>query len=438
VACRDHTGTEWIGLPSLTGAKTMIIAYEVQGAAPDVRLVDLARADAPIFPLQSLGAGEQVELEALLYTETSTDLGLSPGPLQPTTSATAGQKLPPPATGAVFHRSLGPHLDASWAPSTTVSSALASFRVPTQTSTECVGFDLEPRSLPGARLPMWWTQLDAGSALVGTANAALFRLRDGVIQRLTVSATLGAALSGGLVDPGGQLWLVSTFGQLFRGGIDNDGVLTATLVSTAPEPATFRWFDGDFDPSDFDLIMLSRTGQLWRFDGSAWTKLLTLDTPGTQRWDGGVLRVGPHHVLAAIDSDLRIFSVVAGTAAPVAFGPFPFESVDAMTASPLGPVLAISSAPALYVYRDPGLTALSGVFSPLYILTLTPFRNGVLGVSAEGVAYQYVPTRACPAVQATRGHHGIAILGVGRSVAVVGDDLQDGTSIDVTFARPRN
>jgi hypothetical protein len=440
-SCTPKAGTQWIDLPPLGAAKSLIISFEIAGKAPDVRFVDLARADEPIIPIQSVSAGEQVELEALLYSSTSTQLGLSPGPLQATTSATASRKLPTPLAGGLFHRSLGPHLDSAWTPSTTVSSVLASFRLPVEASTDCVRFDLEPRSQPSVKIPIWWTQLDADSALVGSLNQSqpvVIRVRDGAIDALTVSATLAAVLSGGRVDPGRQLWLLSQFGQLFRGGIDNNGVLTATLVSTAPEPTSFRWIDGDFDPSDLDLILLSMTGQLWRYDGRAWTKLLTFETPsGIVQWNGGVLRLGPHHVLAGIDSDPSIVSVVAGAVAPLP-GLLRFEAVQAMSASPIGSVLAISAAPALFVYRDSGLTQLPNAFSPANIVSLLPFRSGVLGVSTEGIGQQYLPTGACPGVPSTLGHHGIAVLGLGPSVAFIGDDLRDLSSLDLTFARPRN
>jgi hypothetical protein len=329
---------------------------------------------------------------------------------------------------------LGPHLDAAWALSTTVSSALASFRLPAKTSTACVGFDLVAASVPGAKVLGWWAQYDSESGLIGAGGTTVTLIRDGSVVPLSVSATLATNITAGAVIDG-QLWLGTGLGYLLRGRLDGNR-LTASFVSAAPEVTAFRWIDGDATTAVTDILALSTTGHLWRFDGQTWTSVATFQAPsGYQQWNGGVLRLSLHRFLAALVSDPRILLVDAQGVTQVPFPSFAFELIESLSDTALGPVAAISSK--LYVYRNGTFTALRNDYSATSFLAVVPFRDGAIGVSTDGLIQQYLPTGACPVTASTLGHTGYAILHVGESLVFAGDDLRDLASVELTFARPR-
>jgi hypothetical protein len=438
--CGASSRIEWIGLPDLTGARTLVAAYEASGDAPDVRVIDLAAASARIFPLRPLDSGVAVMLEALTYPESPSDLGLHDGELETAPPGTPGMRIADLRSNVarIFHRSVAPSLDAAWTPSASVSAALSSVRVPIATSTACTAFDLTRVTMTGTIGSAGTAvTLDAESALITTYDGLVFRVRGGAIQTLTLTGTDSDTITSAMVDQSGELWIAKYSGGLFRGRVTGDQ-LALEQVSRAPMPQSIGWMDGNTDPSSFEILLLSWRGLLWRFDGQTWTLLYQFSSgPSQDHYRGGVAYLGRRQALAALDSDSHIYRLDDRVATAIAAAPGTLDTPTALIRTErLGPVASVGTD--LYVYREPAFVAIWNDYPSTSTLdALAPFGSGVLGASYDGWVQQYLPSSACPGV-GVKVSLGARFLARAGADVVLAGNTPAGSSFEIALLRPRS
>jgi hypothetical protein len=431
--CAPSASFDWIGFPQLNGARTIVIALEESGEATLVQAVDVTTSSAPLFR-RALSNGQPAKLEALVFTQTATAIGLPLGPLLAAEAGAPSRRLPDPVptNGALFDRELAPQLAQRWSSTGTLTGALASFRLPVHTSTACVLFDLHAIRVQAAGNPSWAAAVDTDTGLVGTFDGHLVRVRDGTADLLAVTSSEAMNITGGMVDASGQLWIAG-FGYLARASIVGDRLITQVVTST-DDASAIHWLAADTSASNFEFLTMTFDGRVRRYDGRAWTLLYNFDV--MPRFQGGLVRLGPGRALFALDTDPEVLllqgSQLTQLPLPMAVS---LDVIGVLADIPgLGPLASISNH--ISVFDGEGFASIPGDLSSVEFHAVAPFNGGFVGISFDGRINQYMRSGICPFIQDTSHANGRFMFPIGKGLAFVGEDPVDGT-LTITFGRPR-
>lgn len=418
-ACSD--AVVWLEPPPLQDEATLLLAL----VSPDRTQLRAFRLEPRPEVISFDAPPEVLRLEALLYAEPLDTLGLEAGTV-PLLSGGEGAFVPVPDRS--FRAELTGRMASAWS-SEPPSEAVATLRIPAAMPTGCREPMTATFALPGAEQPVSFiVALDDTTALIG-AETRLY-VFDGDEPREITPLPAGLPLRAAAIDPDGTLW----FGgdrELWRGRYEG-GVLSAEpIAEKAPSASALLQWLATAGPA---LFVLSREGELFRFDRATrvWTSLHQF--PPSEYDEGGVVALGPDQAAAVLGSEntivrVRTTSVTTETLA-----------LDSVGMSGLGLIpglgLFIGTTSGTVVFQREGQwmirtdTRFGG-----RVRQVLPFGRGAILAGGSGVTSEYDAVRNtfCPANPraASSVYDGAAL---GSSVLLGGSRSGDRTAI--TLIRP--
>lgn len=411
-------------LPPQTGAKTLLLAVERRSeASAEVQGFDLALTPEPSFALDGLDTEEELQLGAVFYAETLSELGLEVGS-QATSSefcfhvAAIDRRAPL----ASFRRTIGPEGATPLESTTELQTTLAAARL-LPSADACLAFeetfDRELIKLDATQDSTFASRLFDGSVLVGTQAVTIGPHR-GTIWLLTDRGASTQVERVDLLDANGEpLRLPAGHEPTWTGFQAPDGaIILSDAVNAWLQIAEFRreasgpklvisstraYAPSDQDRPETGESLRGRYKWLQKSGPGEPGEIFALSWEGHfERWVPGqppelihdfgdftgilshaaLIRLGPGEAMAGFNSSPFIVHYANGSVRMelVAEG----AGISALAVHPSGPVYAANANSAIYTRTEGGEWRLDRdlqLGAP--ISTLVPWRGGLL-VSGTG------------------------------------------------------
>jgi hypothetical protein len=304
-ACSERI-TVFIEPPPSGSARALVVAVQGEDAL-NVRAIAIEDGIAPIEVEGANGAA----LEALVYDDALSALGLAEGALEASETPEQGEALPLP--NRVFALIVGGR-SVGWTEQTAISDRVAEFRTKSAVS-QCASFEAKVVALETAGDVEYAIAVGDDVAVLGTSDGLTYKLdRAGNLRRLTLQPTkqLTAAVRGEL----GDLWFATREGELLTGSLDPAGeTLTVTPVGTSPARGRTQWLSaGVSDEDGLEIFSMTNGGAFERWSRRAFTSIHQFPESMSIELLAGVGWVGPKEGVAVYRSSTYVARWLAGEA----------------------------------------------------------------------------------------------------------------------------
>lgn len=371
---------------------TLILAIDRADHEPrfTVQAIPIASAEDVIRPMETIEAGEDVSLEALVYAASLDELNLDPGPLPAVEDA---PNRPLPEADATYTLAL-PSEAPSWTTTSGPSERLDTFRIFDPGPRDCVTFTAAPFSLGD--------ETHAEMALVLSSTVVLIGQQSGRVQRWTpdgitpVTVSPAVTLSDGVRDPRtGGWWFITRSGWLFRGrivGTTRIELESYSISSAVGELGGRHRIAVRYEGDEPTIYCTRSSGLVERFDENGSTILHRFDDGG---FGAHTIQIPEGDIIAAASGNTSIVRIgldggVVQQQLPASAGFTAGAYVDG-----IGVVLG-SSDGRFFAGRADGTWSEIGR-SPLTVFpyAIAAFDEGFLYGAAFGAGGQYLPDGYC-------------------------------------------
>lgn len=399
--------------PPVGSARSMLLFVLPAGRAPQAFGVDLS---API-KTELIFERPSSRYEALLYSETLAELGLSSGPLELSPEGRPvdeGRLLTPDIYVAAIDASASV---SEWTRTDRVGDQVASLGLG---QPACSGLEPEPVEIdPDLGAVRILERLPDGRALIG--NRAHFTIVDvaGSVTRVeTDPPALGREATAAVVAGNGRVLIGDERGQVWEGTLEG-ARLAATLTVTSSPASRVLWMDGARDGSS-EAFLLLVDGRFLRYDGATLEHLDTLELQDEES-QSRVLYVAPREAIAFSRFEAEIVRYRQGRVSRESFGlsPSPIRALGPIAGAQVAGETLVGGDGFIGVHRegrwvshvDPGSAIVYG---------LAPYREGFLALMVSGIR-EYAPEYGLCEV--------VAVVGDEQRFAVVLGPLSDGAAL---------
>ena len=425
-ACAEAQ-TVFIERPTLAGAQTEILAVHGPNGV-DLFVVDLASAeDTPVRGQHTVARGERVEFEALMFTETASELGLRPGPLPPTSEALGGQPIPEPEAQFILEIDDSGVVEA-WKRAMSISAAVAAVRVQREVvGAQCPSFTQMVKSL-GVDEHVDFIAPTSDGAIISAGGVHRFFVGDTLeLERIDGPAT-ATVTGGGFAVLAEDEFVLSEGRGVFYHARWHEHRLTFEVLPDSDRGTGGDRFGAGRRQGEIEIFDVSASGYFAHYRGS-WDRITKLSEgrEGITAYNRrGAVWLGPGQALLAWPQDLHLWHYRNQLLEEV-----PTPSMDTFTAiekiDGLGFVAGTTSG-GLMIGNVGDWTMYPGD-SGLAVTRIAPFRDGVAFGGEVGTFGVYLPaTGICPMI--------IGHLAQGLQTLPGGTIVVGGSNGTVTFLIP--
>ncbi|MFO0729143.1 MAG: hypothetical protein U1E65_35515 [Myxococcota bacterium] len=415
-------GRSWVvgALGALVACGQSTTAVLTIEDAPTVIVVDEAQR-VQAFDLTVSGASLRLELDggsheltALRYTQSLVSMMLSQGPLTPSDK---GGLVPAPFRADRLR--VDQKRSPGWTELTPIPGALAQLRV--QERSPCLQFDSSVESVEGSmgRLITIMTRIDDETALLGTSDGRFFHVRRNGLELIPAAGAPVRHLRAAR-DGQGQLWLAGSGSQVYR-GTPEAGFLAVSSRQLGGDPVLA--IAASPEPGVTDVLVMTSSIGLERFDGLAWRVVRRPDLPIDMHGEYAALWSQPGHFITTSPRPSELLEIDASDHLQVTDLMLPAaRSSDAVTALALspdfGPVVGTNNG--LVFTLDAGhwgsLDVPAEEIDAIYAILPVPGRGMILGGRRSTFVQWYQTYGDCGFVGTSIGRNAHHIVALGKDV----------------------